>query len=175
MIPFALSYRPAFTGLGIIAGYLAVLVGPSFYLRRRIGARRWRTLHRATMLVWVLSAVHTLGAGSDGSTWWLRAVVLVPVAPVVFLICLRILGTERRPAVRARDHPGERSVGRDRSRLDHRHEPLTAASEVSRSGWSAAAVRPPAPPMAGSSGARRGTSRPGRAPTRRGCGRHGLR
>ena len=45
-IPFALSYRPGFTGIGIIAGYLAVLLGPSFYLRRRIGARRWRTLHR---------------------------------------------------------------------------------------------------------------------------------
>ena len=27
-VPFALSYRPAFTGLGIIAGYLAVLLGP---------------------------------------------------------------------------------------------------------------------------------------------------
>lgn len=40
-IPFALSYRPAFTGIGIIAGYLAVLPGPSFCLRRRLGTRRW--------------------------------------------------------------------------------------------------------------------------------------
>ena len=34
-IPFALSYRPEFTGIGIIAGYLAALLGPSFYLRRQ--------------------------------------------------------------------------------------------------------------------------------------------
>ena len=45
-VPFEMAYRPAFTGLGIMAGYLALLMGPSFYLRRRIGARRWRKLHR---------------------------------------------------------------------------------------------------------------------------------
>jgi hypothetical protein len=48
-VPFALSYRPGFTGIGIIAGYLAVLLGPSFYLRRQIGARRSRALHRPSM------------------------------------------------------------------------------------------------------------------------------
>lgn len=47
-IPFALSYRPLFTGLGVIAGYLAALLGLSFYARRRIGVRVWRRLHRAT-------------------------------------------------------------------------------------------------------------------------------
>jgi len=79
-VPFAMHYRPVFTGLGIIAGYLAVLLGPSFYLRRRIGARRWRSLHRATALVWLLAVVHALGAGSDGATAWLRVIVLAPVA-----------------------------------------------------------------------------------------------
>ena len=60
-IPFALHYRPAFTAAGIIAGDLAVLLGPTFYLRRRIGARAWRRLHRATPLIWMLAVVHTLG------------------------------------------------------------------------------------------------------------------
>ena len=74
-IPFALHYRPGFTGLGIIAGYLAVLLGPTFYLRRRIGTRMWRRLHRLTPLIWMLAAVHTLGSGSDASSLWLRCVV----------------------------------------------------------------------------------------------------
>ncbi len=91
-VPFALSYRPMFTGLGIIAGYLALLLGPSFYLRRRIGARRWRKLHRATVVIWVLGVVHTLGSGSDGGKLWLRAVVLAPVIPIVYLIVLRAIG-----------------------------------------------------------------------------------
>jgi methionine sulfoxide reductase heme-binding subunit len=106
-VPFAMSYRPQFTGLGIIAGYLAFLLGPSFYLRRRIGARRWRSLHRASAGVWMLAVVHTLGAGSDGRTLWLRAVVILPGIPIVYLLTLRVLQRNpkqltRAPARRAR-------------------------------------------------------------------------
>jgi methionine sulfoxide reductase heme-binding subunit len=90
-IPFAMSYRPAFTAAGIIAGYLLALVGPSFYLRLRIGAGRWRKLHRLSVVVWALSVVHTLGAGSDAAAPWLRAVVLAPVAPIVYLFVRRTL------------------------------------------------------------------------------------
>lgn len=100
-IPFAMSYRPGFTGAGIIAGYLMVLVGPSFYLRRRIGAGRWRKLHRVSAAIWILSAVHTLGAGSDGTRLWLRAVVLAPVAPIAYLLVMRLArdrSAGRRPA-----------------------------------------------------------------------------
>jgi sulfoxide reductase heme-binding subunit YedZ len=103
-IPFVLAYRPGFTGIGIIAGYLAALLGPSFYLRRRIGARRWRTVHRANAIVWMLSAVHALGAGSDGHTIWLRALVLAPLPMIVYLSVVRALG---HPAGRRRD-PGRR-------------------------------------------------------------------
>ncbi len=90
-IPFTMSYRPLFTGLGIVAGYLAALLGLSFYARRRIGVKLWRKLHRATVLVWVLGVVHTLGAGSDAATQWLRAFVLLPAIPIVYLLVLRIL------------------------------------------------------------------------------------
>lgn len=96
-VPFAMSYRPQFTGLGILAGYLAFLVGPSFYLRRRIGARRWRSLHRASAVVWMLAVVHTLGAGSDGRTLWLRAVVVLPGIPIVYLLTLRALQKDAKP------------------------------------------------------------------------------
>lgn len=89
-IPFAMSYRPGFTSAGIIAGYLMMLVGPSFYLRRRIGAGRWRKLHRVSAAIWILAVVHTLGAGSDATGLWLRAVVLAPVAPIAYLLVLRL-------------------------------------------------------------------------------------
>jgi sulfoxide reductase heme-binding subunit YedZ len=104
-VPFAMSYRPLYTGLGILSGYLAALLGLSFYARRRIGARLWRKLHRATLLVWVLGAVHTLGSGSDAASPWLRAVVLLPAIPIAYLTTLRVLGTRRRPAARAVDKP----------------------------------------------------------------------
>lgn len=91
IVPFSMGYRPLFTGLGIIAGYLAALLGLSFYVRRTIGTRLWRKLHRATVAVWILGVVHTIGAGTDATTVWLRLMMLVMGAPIVFLALLRVL------------------------------------------------------------------------------------
>ena len=114
-VPFALHYRPAFTGAGIVAGYLMVLVGPSFYVRRRIGAGRWRRLHRVSAAIWAFSVVHTLGAGSDATTVWLRGVVLAPVAPLAYLLVLRL--ARQRPAAQARAGFRSRSGPRSAPRL----------------------------------------------------------
>jgi methionine sulfoxide reductase heme-binding subunit len=98
LVPFTMSYRPAFTGLGIVAGYLAALLGLSFYVRRSIGAKLWRKLHRATVLVWALGIVHTLGAGTDASSPWLQAVLVATGVPIVVLFAVRMLrGGKRRP------------------------------------------------------------------------------
>jgi methionine sulfoxide reductase heme-binding subunit len=91
-----------FTAAGIIAGYLTVLLGPSFYLRRRLGARAWRRLHRATPLIWMLAVLHTLGSGSDAASLWLRCVVLVPVTPIVYVLATRILCGRQRSSRRRR-------------------------------------------------------------------------
>jgi sulfoxide reductase heme-binding subunit YedZ len=113
-VPFALGYRPVWTGLGLIAGYLALLLGPTFYLRRRIGTRRWRKLHRATTIVWLLAAVHALGSGSDAGTVWLRAIVLLPAVPIIYVLTVRMLAGSR-PAPAAaharRTHPVPRRRG----------------------------------------------------------------
>ncbi len=113
-VPFALSYRPVWTGLGPIAGYLALLLGPTFYLRKRIGARRWRKLHRATTIIWMLAAAHALGSGSDAGTTWLRAIVLLPAVPIVYALTARLLTGSRPPAAPAhtrRTHPVHRQRG----------------------------------------------------------------
>jgi sulfoxide reductase heme-binding subunit YedZ len=98
-VPFAMDHEPLWTGLGIVGGYLAAALGLSFYLRRRIGVRRWRALHRATLLVYVLGVAHTLGAGTDASEPWLRAMLLATGAPILFLTVVRLLPAEpARPA-----------------------------------------------------------------------------
>jgi sulfoxide reductase heme-binding subunit YedZ len=91
LVPFTMSYRPAFTGLGIVAAYLAATLGLSFYVRRRIGTKRWRSVHRLTLVVYVLGVVHTLGAGTDATTPWLQAILLVSGGPILFLALLRWL------------------------------------------------------------------------------------
>ncbi|MBJ7469857.1 MAG: ferric reductase-like transmembrane domain-containing protein [Solirubrobacteraceae bacterium] len=102
VVPFVMDYRPVFTGLGIIAGWLAVLLGLSFYFRRRIGTKRWRSLHRATLLVWVLGVIHTIGAGTDGQSTWMLAFVAVSSAVIVPLLVLRM---RPRPAPAPRRAP----------------------------------------------------------------------
>jgi len=89
-VPFAMAYRPAFTGIGIIGGYLALVLGPSFYLRRRIGARRWRRLHSLIAVAWMLSVVHAFGSGSDAHQLWLRVLALAPAIPIAYLFVVRI-------------------------------------------------------------------------------------
>jgi methionine sulfoxide reductase heme-binding subunit len=91
LVPFAIDYRPLYTGIGVIAGYLALLIGLSFYVRRWIHPRRWRRLHRFTILVYLLGVIHVVGAGSDAETVWLRAVLFATGAPILFLFLLRIL------------------------------------------------------------------------------------
>ena len=62
-VPFSIGYRPLWTSLGIIAGWIAAALGLSYYARQRIGTRLWRKLHRATVVAWALGIAHTIGAG----------------------------------------------------------------------------------------------------------------
>jgi sulfoxide reductase heme-binding subunit YedZ len=105
-VPFALSYRPVWTGLGIIGGYLAVILALSFYARRRIGGRLWRRMHRFTVVAYALSLAHALGSGTDTSIPIVRYVVLASALPVVFLFVLRMLQRPARPAGSAVARPG---------------------------------------------------------------------
>lgn len=90
-IPFASPYRPFWTGLGIIAGYGLAALGLSYYLRNRIGAARWKRLHRLTALFWLAAIAHTLGAGSDTGQVWFLALVGALVIPAASLLGLRLL------------------------------------------------------------------------------------
>jgi sulfoxide reductase heme-binding subunit YedZ len=100
-LPFALSHRPFWTGLGVIGGWLAAILGLSFYARRWIGTRTWRKLHRWTLAVYVLALAHTLGSGSDASSLWLLAIVGATALPVLLIAAYRFLPTgpapQRRP------------------------------------------------------------------------------
>lgn len=118
LVPFAIGYRPLWTSLGILGGYLAAILGLSFYVRRRIGARLWRKMHRFTVVVYVLGLVHAIGAGTDASIPLVRYAMLATVVPVLYLFVLRVLRerTKSRGAARAGrrrlapESPGERQA-----------------------------------------------------------------
>jgi sulfoxide reductase heme-binding subunit YedZ len=94
-LPFALGYRPAFTGIGIIAGWLAVILGLSFYARKRIGTKTWRQMHRFTIVVYALALAHVVGAGTDGRSWSMLALLTALTAPIVFAFTYRVLPAQQ--------------------------------------------------------------------------------
>lgn len=103
-VPFAIGLHRFWIGLGILAGYMAVLLGLSFYFRRQIGPRRWRAAHRATIAVYLLGLLHALGAGSDtGSPLFLLWVIGSGI-PIAVLFAYRIM----KSPLRGRDLAGSR-------------------------------------------------------------------
>ena len=102
-VPFTMPLHTFWTGLGVIAGYLAMLLGLSFYLRKQIGAKLWRKAHRATVVVYVLGLVHALGAGTDATAVWFRWWVILTAPVIGGLFVYRLLGRRAaRPAATRR-------------------------------------------------------------------------
>jgi predicted ferric reductase len=104
LIPFSGPYRPVWVGIGQLALYLTIVVVASFSMRKRIGQKRWRTLHYVTFLVFLAATAHGLMAGTDTAAPWAFWGYLLATAVVVFLTGYRIVlaVTARRasPAVR---------------------------------------------------------------------------
>jgi sulfoxide reductase heme-binding subunit YedZ len=90
VVPFQLDYRSFYTGVGITGAWIAVLLGLSYYVREQIGIKRWKTLHRFTMIAYAMSVVHVLGAGTDSGEAWLKAPLLASAGIVTVLFLLRI-------------------------------------------------------------------------------------
>jgi methionine sulfoxide reductase heme-binding subunit len=137
-VPFALGFKTFFTGLGVIAAYLSALLGLSFYVRRRIGAKLWRKAHRATILVYLLGLVHALGAGSDASAAWFRWWVMLTAPVIGGLFVYRL--TRRRASAPSRRRgiagprpahpiPAPSEWGQSRTGLDRRGRPGKALAK----------------------------------------------
>jgi sulfoxide reductase heme-binding subunit YedZ len=119
-LPFQLGYRPLWTGIGIIGGWLAIILGLSFYVRKWIGVRTWRWLHRWTIAVYVLALGHAVGAGTDGRSTWMIVMLALLTAPIVFAFTFRMLPA----APRARPAAPGRASARPEHRFDRDPSPI---------------------------------------------------
>lgn len=96
-VPGLAPYRPLWTGLGVVATELMVIVYASFSLRRRIGQKGWRRLHWVTYGLFASATVHGLMAGSDSSRGWAIALYLGAIGAVAFATAWRALVPAGRP------------------------------------------------------------------------------
>jgi sulfoxide reductase heme-binding subunit YedZ len=97
-IPFVSDYKQPWMSIGIVAGWALLILGLSYYARRRIGAARWRRLHRLTSVAWVAAVAHALGTGTDAGVTWFVVSVGLFVLPVLTLLALRLAGGGPPPA-----------------------------------------------------------------------------
>lgn len=89
IVPGLVTYRPAWTAAGVLAGDLILLVIASFWVRRRIGTRNWRRLHWTTYGIFAAATVHGLFAGTDSRS--LFGLYVGAVLAVVFATVWRAL------------------------------------------------------------------------------------
>lgn len=102
-VPGKQVWAPWGYSVGIVALYLSVLLGPTYYLRRWIGPSTWRYLHRFSLLVYILSLWHTLLVGADVSeNGWVRPTLWLAQLPVLALLAYRVA----RPLRRSRTEVG---------------------------------------------------------------------
>lgn len=103
LVPFAAPYRPFATALGQIAAYGILALGASFYVRRHIGAARWRSAHRLLPIFWLLAVLHGLLVGTDATRPWALAALALPLAAAALLVLTRVTTQQTPDSVRIRN------------------------------------------------------------------------
>jgi predicted ferric reductase len=87
LIPFTDTYRPLWVGLGIVSFYLLLLVTFTFYLRHRIGAKTFRSIHVLSLVSYLGTTLHGLFAGTDSA---LPATVLLYAGTFLVIVFLTV-------------------------------------------------------------------------------------
>jgi methionine sulfoxide reductase heme-binding subunit len=88
--PFAETYRPLGTALGVLTLYLLVLVALSSWARRLLNVRLWYLLHVTSYVAFILVTIHGLLTGADSQTPWMLGVYTGSSAFVALLTLGRV-------------------------------------------------------------------------------------
>ena len=103
LVPFASAYRPFWTGIGIIAFYLTILVTVTFYIRKWISMKTFRVIHYLSVAAYVGALFHSIYDGTDTVLTWVQwmygGTTLVTVFFLVYWLALLWLRkSEQTPA-----------------------------------------------------------------------------
>ena len=110
LVPFASSFRPVWTALGVVALELTAALALANRFRGRLSYRFWRRTHYLNFVVWVAATAHGLGAGTDTSLPWILILYTPAICAVAALTLRRVL--------RGREFLGDVKPALRSSRLD---------------------------------------------------------
>lgn len=94
LVPGQSDWEPLPIALGVVGLYGLVIVVGSFYVKKRIGQRRWRAIHFASFGVFVSSFLHGMLAGSDTRTPMMLGIYLGCALVVSLLVASRLSAAE---------------------------------------------------------------------------------
>lgn len=89
-VPFASSWRPGATALGVVAAWLLLAVHLTSLGMRRLPRRAWRAVHLSSYAAFWASALHGAFAGTDRAQPLYRASAAVAVTAVVAALAYRL-------------------------------------------------------------------------------------
>ena len=104
LVPGASTWRPLPVAMGVVAAWGVAVVGLSFYVKRFVGQKAWRSLHFGAFGVFVASTAHGVMAGSDTTHPAVLALYLASGIAVLVLVAARVVlaGDKGRPPAAAR-------------------------------------------------------------------------
>ncbi|HZQ35892.1 MAG TPA: ferric reductase-like transmembrane domain-containing protein [Dehalococcoidia bacterium] len=88
-VPFAARYEPFWTGVGVLALYLVVLVVASTAVRRELHNLLWYGLHLLSYPAFVFATAHGITTGADTRHGWMLALYVVCAAIAAALLAVR--------------------------------------------------------------------------------------
>jgi hypothetical protein len=99
LVPFAASYRPLWTGLGIVAAELLLALAFTNRYRDRLSYTFWRRAHYLNFVVWSAATFHGMFAGTDRSAPWFALLYASAVAAVAVAALWRFAAVSPRSRV----------------------------------------------------------------------------
>jgi hypothetical protein len=91
VLPFASGWREPWTGMGVLAAQVGLVVGASGTIRRLLGYRIWKAMHWLSLPMFAMALVHGLRAGTDADALPVFVMYVVTGGWVVFLATYRLL------------------------------------------------------------------------------------
>ncbi len=110
LVPGLSDWKRLPVALGVVAFYGLVVVSMSFYLKKRIGQRAWRSIHYGSFGVFVASLIHGIHAGTDSAHPMMIGMYLGSVVVIMLLLAHRLISASSAspaPGVQKRSVPSE--------------------------------------------------------------------
>jgi len=90
LVPFASSWHPGAVAWGVVAMYVLVAVELTSLARQRLPKQLWRTIHVASLPLFVLASVHYVAAGTDSGNRLSIGAVAVATGTIAVLFSRRM-------------------------------------------------------------------------------------